>query len=209
MPAYPPDAFASVDSAARHVIGSVGPLNESVAAAVDRAPRLDKFVALYAGAAGARAIGLHGALVREIGRDNPHATFALLRTYVDLVVVTMEVRRNPGYAAVVMHDPAKPGIGRRRKSAHALADAAAKEVPDMANAWDLLSEVGGHFGWAAFEATIRRDELPDGGFQFTVTTGRGWKDPAMKLSSLRHTADLTISMAQLIHDITAVGDPAR
>jgi hypothetical protein len=203
---YPDGAFDTLDSASHFVMAAGEPLVDAIRAAVDRAPHLDQFVALYAGAAGARANGLHTALVRETGWDNPHAVFALLRTFVDLVVVTMEVRRNPSYAEVVAHDPAKPGPGRRRKSSHALVDAAAREVPDMAGAWDLLSEAGGHFGWAAFEMTVTRRTLPDGRFTLTVSTGPGWKDEQLKLSSLRHATDLTVSMAQLIRDITSTPD---
>ena len=165
---------------------------------------MEKFAALYAASAGARAGGLHDALLREIELDNPHAVFPLLRAYVDLVIVTMEVRRNPSYAAVVAHDPRTTTLGRRRKTSQSLVNAAMREVPDMRAAWDLLSEMGGHFGWAAFQTPMTFEHLPDGGRQIVVSTGRGWQDPEMKAASHKHVDNLTRSMANLLVDIVHV-----
>jgi hypothetical protein len=177
-----------------HIVGAI---NKVVAAG----DRMDPFVALYAASAGARAKGLHGAIMREMGRDNPHAVYALIGALVDLVLVTMEVRRNPSYAEVVAHDPASSAIGRKRKSPQAPVSAAIREVPDMKDAWALLSEMGRHFGWAAFKTPMVIQDLPSSR-TVTVNTGPGWNDPAMKGSSLRHLADLTDSMAGMLMEMS-------
>ena len=193
-------ASQSLDSALQGAVAASQDLTAALTEAVNRAPQLDKFVALFVGSASARALGLHAAIVRETGWDNPHAVFALLRAYVDLVLVTMEVARHPAYAAVVAHDPATSAIGRKRKSSQALVAAAVAEVPDIKEAWDLLSEMGGHFSHAAFATTMIVEDLVDS-WQVTVATGPGWRDPEMKTASLRHASELTMLTAQKVREI--------
>lgn len=195
----------SFDSA----VAASNDLADATREAVERAPQLDKFVAIFVASAAARALGLHAGIVRETGWDNPHAVFAMLRAYVDLVLLTMEVARHPGYAEVVAHDPATSAIGRRRKSPQKLVAAALSEVPDMKEAWDLLSEMGGHFGHAAFATPMVVEDLADS-WRVTVKTGPGWKDPEMKVASLRHTSHLSTLIAQKFREIVrAEAEPQR
>ena len=167
---------------------------------------VDERLSLYIMSAGARAKGLHAAIVRESGWDNPHAVFPLLRALLDLAMVTMEVRRNPAYAMVVANDPATSRIGRRRKSPQALVHAGLKEMPDLAAAWDLLSEMGAHFGWAAFGMAMTVEHTEDA-ITVTASTGPGWNDPEMKLSSLRHSIQLARSVAGMLREIADLRAP--
>ena len=192
--------FATLDRASEHAIRAGAIMDQVLTPLPSRVDDIGKMNALFLMSAGARAKGLHAAIVRETGWDNPHAVYPLLRTLVDLVLNTMEVRRNRGYVYVVANDPAKTKIGKRRKRPQALIAAAIREVPDMKDAWDLLSEMGTHFGWAAFQTPLSIERTSDG-VHVTASTGPGWSEPAMKITSLRHVTELTESMAGMIREI--------
>ena len=52
--------------------------------------------------AAVRGSTLHDAIAREADEDNPHATFALPRSILDLVLVALQVRRQLSHADVVI-----------------------------------------------------------------------------------------------------------
>lgn len=195
------DPFASLDSAFLQAQIAMAAIDEVLTPVPARAAELDKMTALYVMSAGGRAKGLHVAIVREAGWDNPHAVFVLLRALVDLLMVTMEVRRNPDYVNVIANEPAKSAMGRRRKSSQALIAAGVKEVPDLKFAWDLLSDMGAQFGRATFQTALKIEHTEEV-VTITASTGSGWSDPEMKLSSIRHTCELTRSIAGMLREIT-------
>jgi hypothetical protein len=169
-----------------------------------RLAELDKSLAVWMMVAAQRAIGLHVALVQATVQDNQHAVFVLLRGLLDSVLVAFQVRSDPSYARVVVRDPASNLPGRKRKSSQGLIATAKRDLPGVGEAWALLSEMGGHFGWAAFQASIKKERRPDGSVRVHVSPGPGWQDPAMKLTSLRHVTELTMLMAQLLANIMGV-----
>ena len=200
MDMAPNDPFANLDSSFLQAQIAMAALDEVLIPIPARADKLNKMTALYIMSAGARAKGLHAGIVRECGWDNPHAVFVLLRALVDLAMVTMEVRRNPDYVYAIAHDPAKSAKGRRKKSPQALIAAGLKEMPDLKNAWNPLRD----------GSALRLGSLPDGalkiertdeGTTITASTGPGWSDPEMKLASMRHTCELTRSIAGMLRAI--------
>jgi hypothetical protein len=103
-----------------------------------------------------RAVSLHRAIVAMIEQENPHATFTLMRAYLELVVLVYYVNGHPEYMRA-LERPARdlpPGVARR--SMQAMINVAAKDMAGIRVVYARLSEMG-HFGstalWQAFAIT--------------------------------------------------------
>ncbi len=201
---FEPEAFSTVEDCVAHARFSEAVLGNVVAGLEDRLATMDRTLAIWVMAAAQRATGLHVALVRETSWDNMHASFALLRAYVDTVLVTAQVAADPSYVEAVIHDPSVDVRGRRRMRPQALVARAKRLMPGMREAWDYLSSSGGHFGWAAFQTSFTAAPGVAGEVNVRITTGPGWRDPAMKLATYRHDVELTILMAGLLAQILRV-----
>lgn len=98
----------------------------------------------------ARARGLHEAAVREIGNENPHAVFPLLRGMAELAAIVMYTNLKPAYIKTVV------GVGptkHHKKSFQAMFDALKKEAPGLKNAYESLSDYS-HMGHSAIANSV-------------------------------------------------------
>jgi hypothetical protein len=158
-----------------------------------------------------RAFGLHDAVVREADHDNPHAALALLRSMLDLVLVLLQVRRQPDYAAVVMDVTSEDRRARGPLSSQKLLANARLELPGMKQVWDELSEVA-HFGREGFVLTFDDVHRDDAGMHVSVSTEPRWRDPVDKLTTIVGAGLMTEVVAATIREILAgrpLGTPLR
>ena len=139
-----PAAFSTAENAIAHARFAEEVLTEVLRGLERRLNDMDRMLVLWLMSAAQRASGLHVALIRETSWDNMHATFALLRAFVDTVLVTFEVAADPSYVQAIIHDPTVDARGRRRKKAPALIDRAKRLLLGVPDAWDYLSASGGH-----------------------------------------------------------------
>ncbi len=101
----------------------------------------------------ARAQGLHGAIVREIRQSNPHAVFALMRSYAETTAMVGCVKDHPDYARVIQAHPTELPKGKGRKSMQAIINHAKTRFSGFKEVYADLSEIA-HFGSAASFASM-------------------------------------------------------
>jgi hypothetical protein len=93
-----------------------------------------------------RCYGLHAAIAREIGHQNPHAVLPLLRSFAETMALLMYVDDHPKYIDALLDRPRK---GRpKRQSPQALLSYASTRAPGMKGIYEDLSEAT-HFGSVA------------------------------------------------------------
>jgi hypothetical protein len=129
-----------------------------------------------------RGRGLHEGALRGIECDNPHGTFPLIRTYVELVGTLLYCVKNATYIDVLMQTG--PHKDRGKKSFEAMLDAIKIEAPGMKAIYKNLSEYS-HFR----ELAIYNVQTPnsDATENFTWTDKPHW----------RAESDFKIACAQL------------
>ena len=174
-------------------------LFESVMLFAERGTRLTMDHALLISATN-RAFGLHDAIVREADNDNPHAALTLLRSLLDLVLVVLQVRRQPDYAAVVMDVTSEDRRAPGPLSAQKLLANAQAELPGMKDAWNDLSEIA-HFGREGFVLTVDDVRHDDSGLHVSVSTESRWRIPADKLTTIVAAAVMTEVVAASIRKV--------
>ena len=153
-----------------------------------------------------RAFALHEAVVREADHDNPHAAFTLLRAMLDLVLVLLEVRRNPGYASVVMDVTGPNRTARGPLKSQKLLARARQELPNLKGVWDDLSEVA-HFGREGFLQTIKSATEADGALRVSVSTEAGFREPDDKAVAIVGAAVMSEMVAATFRKILADRPP--
>src|ERR1700682_1488545 len=172
----PEHAIAALEAAQQR-------LREFSHALVDTYQHGMTFVHVFALSAVVRAIGLHEAITASVKSSNPHSTFPLLRTYLEVGIVTCYVADNPDYAKVLSGRPELVEASRRRKSSQALVDVAAKRHPGIKAAWDELCEAT-HMGAPAFWMPWVIDD--EATRSTTVASWPRWRSPDQPLIACAH-----------------------
>jgi hypothetical protein len=141
--------FESVEDAFAQLEAGEQRLREASQALVNACKYGLTFLHAFALSAVVRAIGLHAAITASVRSSNPHSSFPLLRTYLEVGIVACYVADNPKYAEVLAGRPELVEGSRQRKSSQALIDVAARRYPGIKGAWDELCEAT-HMGAPAF-----------------------------------------------------------
>ncbi len=109
----------------------------------------------------ARGQALHSAIAREVGGQNPHAVFRLIRALTEAVIVMAYTIDHPAYVDVINIAARElPKNGPKRKSIQALINSASKQAPGLKHVYSELSEarhVGSIALWASHRI-ISKDE---------------------------------------------------
>lgn len=163
---------------------------------------------LFVTSAIARATGLHAGTLRAIRDSNPHATFPLLRSYIELLAIAAYATEHPRYYRALMRDPRDHVPGDpKRKSMQALMNAAAKRFPGIKYPYDQLCELG-HFGdtayWMPFIFTPASEDRPPGSPLGTLsaTSAPRWRDETRDpLIACAHLIEFAESFAECIEHI--------
>lgn len=113
--------------------------------------------------------GLHEGTVRELGANNPHAVFTLMRAWSEVIALAIYVRKKPAYAASLLNSPKNGGPGT--KSFEAIFHAIQDEAANMKAVYSELSDYT-HFRargvWSAH--TLEEDGVT------TWTDAPNWSD---------------------------------
>jgi hypothetical protein len=107
-----------------------------------------------------RAVSLHRGIVAMIKQENPHATFTLMRAYLELVVFAYYVNKHPSYLASIERPASELPKRRGRKTFQALLNEAAKEMGGVRKVYASLSEMA-HFGSTALWHPFTVGEDPE------------------------------------------------
>lgn len=146
-----------------------------------------------------RAVSLHRGIVGAIEQENPHATFTLMRAYLELVILVHYVNGHYEYLNVLTNPPETLPKGQGRKKYAVLIDAAAKDMRGIWTVYERLSDWS-HFSatsmWAPFQLEEDR--------HLRYGTPPHWKRPddariavAMLLENDRHIIDLLATFARV------------
>lgn len=172
--------YASVEDALSEAQGLADQLKRVAIRAMteDNPERTLSLAHIFLWSALARAKGLHDGIEREIQASNPHATFPLIRTYVELDGLLLYVTEKPDYLQKLVANPRDSLAARGRVSFQAVWALAARRYPGIKKVYEELSEFG-HFGSSGVWASVRFDDRnPDPGTLGKVTQwiGPGWRD---------------------------------
>lgn len=154
-----------------------------------------------------RATGLHRGVVEGVRESNPHATFPLLRSYIELVILVAYVLHRPDYIQAVMTDPAEWQRGMpKRKGTQALMAVAAREFPTISAPYDELSDMG-HFGsaamWSAFTPDEIESEIADPEKRTIEWTNiPSWRHPDDPLKAAAHLLEFTEGFTRTVNAMT-------
>lgn len=141
-----------------------------------------------------RAVSLHRGIVSMIEQANPHATFTLMRAYLELVVLLHYANRHPMYLNAVANPPDEMPEGFGRKSWRSLLDAAAKEMAGVNRVYKNLVEMA-HFGYTAMWAPFQLDDPNEGVLRYG--TSPHWKrqeDARIAVAMLMENSRVTIEL---------------
>jgi len=141
-----------------------------------------------------RCEGLHQAIAREIGKENPHAVFPLLRAFAESVTLLIYVVDHPKYIDVLTdRERNLPKGGPKRKKMQALIAYATPQASGLKNVYAELSEAT-HFGSLAMWASMRvenTDNPPEGTIgTFSWSSGPRWKSDEQGLIASAMTLEL-------------------
>lgn len=123
-----------------------------------------------------RAVSLHRGIVAMIEQTNPHATFTLMRAYLELVVFAYYVNKHPDYLGSIERPAAELAKGIGRKSQQALLAEAAKQMPGVRHVYATLSEMA-HFGSTALWQPFTVSDEPEDARKMRFGTPPHWKRP--------------------------------
>lgn len=201
--AFPDDAFNTPEGAWATAADTRDTLLRTVLH-LDGVRGLDGDLPSFVMAAVSRGLGLHDAVMREGHVSNRHAVWPLLRSLLDTVLVTLEVRRNPAYAGVVIRPTESWEPHHRRLRSQALIGRSKIEGPSIPSMWKYLSEAA-HFGWLAYaQSVVKEERLSDTMISVDLTTNPEWVEVEDEISAAWHLARLTEGLGQTVQKI--VGD---
>lgn len=150
-----------------------------------------------------RSEALHGAIWRETKAANPQATFALLRAFLESLVMVMYVLDNPRYVGALMDRPRnQAGAAPKRRTMQSLLSHAAKYAPNIKEVYAELSEFT-HFGSTALWTSHvpgERDEL--GHLSVTWQTAPSWRNDEQAFIACAHTLELADGMDFYLRELT-------
>jgi hypothetical protein len=142
-----------------------------------------------------RSEALHGAIWREAKASNPQATFALLRAFLESLVMVMYVLDHPRYVGALMDHPRNRAKDTpKRRTMQSLLSHAAKYAPNIKEVYAELSEFT-HLGSAALWTSHvpgERDEL--GQLSVTWQTAPSWRNDEQAYIACAHTLELADGM---------------
>jgi hypothetical protein len=155
----------------------------------------------------ARATGLSRGVLEAVRTENPHVAFPLLRSYSEVVLMVLYVRKRPAYLETVMRGPRNLPAGTPGpKSSQAIIAAVGRYAPGAKAVWDELSQMT-HFGSLAIWHSWRLSEGPaKPGTIGTIsyTTYPQWKkatDPLLACAWLIELSDaLTDTLEVMLED---------
>jgi hypothetical protein len=137
-----------------------------------------------------RSEGLHGAIVREIRHENPHAAFPLLRAFAEDLALVIYVDDHPRYVKTLTQRQSEIAEGDpKRKTVKALIDHASKHAPGLAAVYAELSEIA-HFGAAAMWAS----HTIDGDQHSTWSSSPRFRSEEQALIACGYTLELSDGM---------------
>lgn len=138
--------------------------------------------------------GLHGAIAREIGQDNPHAVFPLIRAFAESVILVMYVSDHPRYVETLTARPSElRKNGPKRKSIQSLINTASKRAPGMKDVYAELSEAT-HFGAIAMWASHAIEGDDESGYRTSWASYPRWRNDEQALVACAQTLELTYAM---------------
>jgi len=194
------DAFATPAAAWATAAGTRDVLSATIDPLTD-APALDGEMPTFIVAAVSRGLGLHDATWREGHVSNRHAVWPLLRSLLDTLLVTLEVRRNPAYVSVVILHPSEWKPKDRRFGSQRLISRSSIEGPGIPAMWSYLSEAA-HFGWVAFvQSVVGSHPASPGMVTLSMSTDPQWVEANEEISAAVHLARLTLALAQTVQKV--------
>ena len=150
-----------------------------------------------------RSEALQGAISREAKASNPQATFVLLRTFLESLVMVMYVLDHPRYVGALMDHPRnRAKDAPRRRTMQSLLSHAAKYAPNIKEVYAELSEFA-HFGSTALWTSHvpgERDEL--GHLSVTWQTAPSWRNDEQAYIACAHTLELADGMDFYLREFT-------
>jgi hypothetical protein len=145
-----------------------------------------------------RSEGLHGAIVREIREENPHAVFPLIRAFAEAVILLIYVHDHPSYISLLTARPSElPKDGPKRKSIQALINYATQQASGMKAVYAELSEAT-HFGAIAMWASHDVVDEDASGARTTWTSYPRWGSEEQALVACAQTLELADAMEGLL-----------
>lgn len=141
-----------------------------------------------------RSEGLHGAIVREIAHENPHAVLPLIRAFAEAVVLVIYVTDHPSYIQAVAANPRElPKGAPRRKTMKALIDYVFGQASQMKAVYAQLSEAT-HFGSIAMWTAHVPESREDDSFHVSWTNAPRWRSDEQALIA----CGLTLELAEVM-----------
>lgn len=150
-----------------------------------------------------RAVSLHRGIVAVIEQANPHATFTLMRAYLELVATAYHVVRHPEYVNVLAFPAEDWPEGLKPRKPGTLVAKAAKDMPGVRRVYDELSGMAHYTSTTAMWMAFGIEDTEDGRTVLHYRTNPHWKKPddprialAMLLENDRAVIDLLAEFAR-------------
>jgi hypothetical protein len=149
----------------------------------------------------ARATGLSLGVLHAVETENPHVAFPLLRSYSEVVLMALYVRKRPAYLQTAMTGARDlPAGAPGPKSSQAMIAAVRRSAPGFQGVWDELSDMT-HFGSLAIWHSWRLSDDPAKAGHVSYTTYPQWKnatDPLLACGWLIELSDALTKTLELM-----------